>query len=220
MLSAFPLCWPAGWKRVAPSQRKNAQFSKRDIKYVLSSIFGGQGHSWSNKKWLTVSDGTGRILESLEKMGISRNDVVISTNVKTRLDGLPRSGEREPDDPGAAVYWRKKQSEPMRCMAIDRYTAVADNLAAIAATLEAMRAIERHGGAEILDRTFTGFAALPAQSGRDWWDVLEVRADSPRAVIEANFRRLAQDKHPDRGGSHEAMAELNEARSRALQSVS
>ena len=37
-------------------------------------------------------------------------------------------------------------------MAIDAYTRTADNLAAVAATLEAMRAIERHGGAQILER--------------------------------------------------------------------
>jgi hypothetical protein len=32
---------------------------------------------------------------------------VISTNVRMRLDGLPRSGEKESQDPGAAVYWQE-----------------------------------------------------------------------------------------------------------------
>lgn len=94
-------------------------------------------------------------------------------------------------------------------------TRVRDNLAAIAATLEAMRAIERHGGAQILERAFTGFAALTAP-GKNWWDVLETRPDATRAIIEANFRRLAHDRHPDRGGDHDKMSELNEARDAAL----
>jgi hypothetical protein len=59
-------------------------------------------------------------------------------------------------------------------MAIDQYDRVEHNLAAIAATLDAMRAIKRHGGAEILDRAFTGFTALPAPmaGGKPWRQVL------------------------------------------------
>lgn len=197
---AYPLSWPNGWKRIAGSNRKNGRFTK-------------------NNKWVTVTEGVQRVLIELEKLGVNRNDLVISTNVATRLDGLPRSDQKEPSDPGAAAYWRESHNAPMRCMAIDRYTAVADNLAAIAATLEAMRAIERHGGAEILDRAFTGFAALPASTGRDWWDVLEVRRDASKDAIEANFKRLLRDRHPDVGGSHEAMAELNIARDQALKEL-
>lgn len=121
------------------------------------------------KKRLSVMDGLERVLGELGRMGIGRDDVVISTNVPTRLDGLPRR-DRVPSDPGAAVYWRK--GKQTRCMAIDRCDRVEDNLAAIAATLEAMRAIERHGGAEILDRAFTGFVALP--SLEQWFQVLGV----------------------------------------------
>lgn len=103
-------------------------------------------------------------------------------------------------------------------MAIDRYTRVADNLAAIAATLSAMRAIERHGGAQILERAFTGFTALPAP--KSWRDILQVGTKPTRAIIEANYRRLAKDRHPDNGGSNDAMAELNAARDAALKEVS
>jgi len=49
-------------------------------------------------------------------------------------------------------------------MAIDIYDTVAGNLAAVAATLDAMRAIERHGGAQILKRAFQGFKALPSST--------------------------------------------------------
>lgn len=219
-ISNYPLCWPAGWKRTPSHSRENGRFSRKESVYRPSTVPGGQGYRYTQTKNLTVSDGVGRILESLERIWISRDDIIISTNVRTRLDGLPRSGEREPDDPGAAVYWRKGMKGQMRCMAIDRYTTVADNLAAIAATLEAMRAIERHGGAEILDRTFTGFAALPEKAGgRAWWDVLEVPSEANRETVESAFRRLARERHPDRGGSEAQMAELNEARRLALETI-
>ena len=193
-----PLHWPAGWKRLPSWQRKAATFSR-------------------HKKDLTVYDGVQRVLAELERMGISEADVIVSTDVRTRLDGLPRSGEPKPSDPGAAVYWQPPVG-PMRCMAIDRYDEVADNLAAIAATLEAMRAIERHGGAAILDRAFAGFAALPAPGAvRDWWEVLGVPRNSSADEVTAAYRRLASAAHPDKpGGSHERMAALNAAKEAAL----
>ena len=205
-IQAFPLCWPEGWARTRPAFRKAGRFNKGERQY--SSTPGGS--SWLRKRDVSVSDGIARILGELERMGIDRQDIVISTNVRTRLDGLPRSGEREPDDPGAAVYWQDPSGERRRCMAIDVYTRVADNLAAIAATLDAMRAIERHGGAEILDRAFTGFVALP--SPEQPWQVLGVQMGASRAEIEQAYRRLAMQHHPDRGGDEGQMARLNAAR--------
>jgi hypothetical protein len=65
-------------------------------------------------------------------MGVTRDDVVISTNIPARLDGLPRGDAKWPADPGAAVYWTNGFSSGPRVMAIDQYTAVEDNLAEIA----------------------------------------------------------------------------------------
>jgi hypothetical protein len=200
----FPLQWPEGWKRTASYQRKSATFKTRG-------------------RDLTVFDGVERVLEELDRLGVRQDDVIVSTNVRTRLDGLPRSGEAKPSDPGVCVYWQKNSKEPMRCMAVDRYTEVADNLAAIAATLEAMRAIERHGGAAILDRAFTGFTALPAPAAgkRDWWVVLDCSPNSGREIIDHSYKRLASRYHPDKdGGDPAKMAELNVARAEALETVS
>lgn len=189
-VTAFPLSWPDGWQRCA--FRNDAKFSRYDRR-------------------LTVQDGVARVLSEMEKM--SARDIVISTNIETRRDGMPRSDRSTPYDPGAAVYWTTPKKE-RRCMAIDRYTTVADNLAAIAATLDAMRAIKRHGGAEILDRAFTGFVALP--SPEQWWQVLGVNSKASREEIDTAYRRLAHEHHPDRGGSHDAMARINAARDQAL----
>ena len=100
----------------------------------------------------------------------------------------------------------------MRCMAMDRYDEVQDNLAAVAATLEAMRSIERHGGAAILDRAFTGFAALPApEAPSGWWVVLGVAESAGPVEIRAAHRVLAQAHHPDRGGDPARMAATRRA---------
>lgn len=195
-INAYPLQWPLGWKRA--SGHKSANFKR----------YG---------KSLSVYDGAGRVLEELERMGYGRNDVVLSTNIETRLDGLPRSDRGEPGDPGVAVYWPTKKGEN-KVMAVDIYDRVADNLAAVGATLVAMRAIERHGGAVILERAFTGFTALPAPDAkREWWEILGVPRSSAREQVKSAYRALASKHHPDKGGSADAMAELNIAFEKALQ---
>lgn len=195
-MDAYPLCWPEGWKRTPANRRTRAKFGKGERQY--SSV--GTG-SWMRKTELSVSDATRRILGELEKLGIDRQDIVISTNVRLRLDGLPRSGEKEPDDPGAAAYWvDSNMGNQNRCMAVDRYDRVADNLAAIAATLDAMRAIERHGGASILSRAFTGFTALPAPGTTTTsWRQLFGNVATAEA-LDLEYRKLRSAHHPDKGG--------------------
>ncbi len=204
MISAYPLQWPEGWPRTQAGDHKYGRFGTRKTT---------PGSSYARSHDITVTEAVNRIREELGRMGIQSDDLVISTNIRTRMDGLPRSGEREPEDSGAAVYWETVHGD-RRVMAIDQYRKVADNLAAIAATLDAMRAIERHGGAQILDRAFTGFAALPAPTARRDWqavlglqDLLQPRLDD----VKHAYRRLASQHHPDKGGTHEAMAELNQA---------
>lgn len=206
-ITASPLSWPTGWPRTPADQRITGRFSKRERR---------SSNSWPSARDLTIHEAVARVQEELERMGMTRDDVVISTNLRLRLDGLPRSDQREPVDPGVAVYW--EAGSGTKVMAIDRYDRVTDNLAAVAATLDAMRAIERHGGAAILDRAFTGFAALPAPGAqREWWEVLGVSKNASHAEIIAAHKRLAMKHHPDRvGGSDELMAEINAAREKGL----
>lgn len=204
-ISAYPLAWPLGWKRTM--NRQAARFSK-------AADYRGRG-----KTGLTIADGVQRVLRELERLQLSREDIVISTNVPTRLDGFPRSDRGEPGDPGVAVYWQERKGR-RRVMAIDHYDRVADNLAAIAATLEAMRAIERHGGAAILDRAFEGFTALPAPgAAREWWEVLGVLSSASVDECRAAYRQLASTNHPDRGGDPARMAEINSAWAKAQESA-
>lgn len=208
---AFPLSWPGGWKRTAPSSRARARFSRKERQYG-SADANGIRRSYTQTKELTVADAVGRILDELASMGLRSESVVISTNVEPRLDGLPRSG-KEVGDPGVAVYWDIGKSS--RCMAIDMYDRVADNLAAIAATLSAMRAIERHGGATILDRAFLGFAALPEKATQAWRETLGIGGDPTIEAVEERFRALVKVHHPDVGGDAEKFQQIMKARDAA-----
>lgn len=200
MIAAHPLAWPEGWRRTPAASRGHAKFGKSTR---------NTGQTWSSKRDLTNAESIERVLAELHRFGFGRDDVVISMNLPVRLDGLPRSDARNPDDPGAAVYWQERTGA-RRVIAIDQYLRVADNLAAIAATLDAMRAIERHGSAQILERAFTGFTALPGP--RNWREILGVDGKCDLAGARAAYRRLAGEHHPDRpNGSHDKMSELNAA---------
>lgn len=205
-IEAWPLAWPPGWRRTSSHLRSRANFHEKAAQRY--EHLDGTASVYTKKRELSVADATMRVLRALERMGLHRDNIVISTNLELRLDGLPRSNQRPPEDPGAAVYWRK--GKDTRCMAIDRYDRVEGNLAAIAATLEAMRAIDRYGGAEILNRAFTGFTALP--SPEQWFQVLGVTSHATRDEIDNAYRTLAMKHHPDRGGNANEMARINTAR--------
>jgi hypothetical protein len=208
----YPLCWPAGQPRTPPIRRMRAKFVRTEWNRELGRrvTLGG----------LSVADALRRIGQELDHYGVSEDTVVVSTNNALRLDGMPRGDRGEPQDPGVAVYWtRKKQRQ---CMAIDRYDRVADNLAAAAATLEAMRAIERHGGSVILDRAFTGFAALPERAGgADWREILgfEHLTTPTESMVKEHFRERLAKAHTDTGGSRDEMERLIWARDAALREL-
>ncbi|WP_313172597.1 hypothetical protein [Massilia oculi] len=208
MIDAFPLQWPSGWPRTPVAAQR---FGK----------FGSRKGSSTRVTDISIYEATQRVLGELARMGIDRDDVVISTNLALRLDGLPRSVQAAPRDAGAAVYWQTRKGE-RRVMAIDQYYRVEENLAAIAATLDAMRAIERHGGAQILDRAFTGFTALPAPGAPKPWREVMIFGDSTptRDQLRRRYRELASARHPDRqGGSDAAMSDLNVALAQAEREV-
>lgn len=202
-IDAFPLSWPIGWPRTESNRRKNGQFSHHG-------------------NYISIGEAVQRVIYEAERLGVAHGDLVLSTNLRPRLDGFPLSNQSQPSDPGVAVYWTKK-GQHTKVMAIDAYQTVQDNIAAIAATLEAMRKIERHGGAKILERAFAGFEALPAPGqthARGWPEVLEIEPTATREAAQAAYRRLSGLRHPDRpGGSHDAMSELNWAWAQAQEAL-
>jgi hypothetical protein len=204
-IDRYPLAWPTGWQRTPAGRRQHAKFSRKDTRTD------GQ-HSWTRSRELSVADAVGRLQRELARLGAQSGSEVLSTNLILRLDGLPRSDQANPPDSGAAVYF-KLRGHP-RVLACDRWVRVADNIAAIAAHIDAIRAVDRYGVGS-LEQAFAGYTALPAQAS-PWWTVLEF-ADRPTAwaVVESRYSELAKRHHPDRGGSQETMAKINAARDAA-----
>lgn len=137
-----------------------------------------------------------------------------------KLDGIVLSsnvtlGSTRPADPGVAVWFTWDGLGV--CVAVDRYQTVEANLQAIHHIIEARRVELRHGTLALVRATFQGFLSLPAPAGREWWEVLGLSRDAKRADVDAAYRRLASANHPDRGGSADAMADINRAREKALE---
>lgn len=184
-MQKYPLSWPQGWPRTDTWARRRAAFRR-------------------GKHDISVMDGVERLLDELRRLGVQEPDIVISTNLKTRLDGFPRSDQPNPQDPGVAVYWQRfvdSGADARKVLAIDHYDTVEGNLGALAATLGAMRAIERHGGARIMERAFTGFTALPApgKTSGGWRDVFGMAGQEARlTAVEARYKAMRSQYHPDK----------------------
>ena len=209
----YPLFWPAAWKRTPAATRKIARFHGTRTQYSTDRTF-----SWRQKQTLTVADAIGRLGEELRRLGARDGDWLISSNVKVRLDGLPYSDQRTPDDPGVAVYFRLRGAD--RVLACDTWTRVADNLAAVAAHVSAIRAIERYGVGTI-DQAFAGYDALPPK-GATWRMTLGFSPDQIVTLEEVDtaFRQRAREAHPDaQNGSHDAMSSLTAARLEAREEL-
>ena len=193
---AFPLYWPDGWPRAKYRDQARYKVSFNRARVELE--------------------------RALRLMGAA--NLVLSSNVPLRLDGLPYAGEadRHHKDPGVAVYFSWKK-EPW-VIACDQWDRVKDNLRAVGLTVEAMRMIERTGATELLKRAFSGFKSLPARgettSSRAWWDVIGCDAEEDLDEIKAAYRRVAAQIHPDAGGSESAMTELNQAMQQAKEAQS
>ena len=195
----FPLEWPLGWKRTPAHRRTASSFST----------------TRTVDKRMTVALATDRLQGELDRLGARH--ATLSTNVSLRLDGRPRSDEN-PADPGAAIYFSFRGKATV--LACDRYKGVSENIAAIAAHIDALRRIERYGVGTI-EQALAGYKALPADTAADWRMVFGIPAGlagaALREQLEKNYRALARERHPD--VTHDdgaAMAHLNRAHDYAL----
>lgn len=193
MTQAYPLHWPDGWPRTPQHRRQRSRFD---------TTFG------------IARDG---VLVQLERLGATQ--VVISTNIETRRDGLPYGKSREPEDVGVAVYFMLDGRQ--QCIPCDKWDRAKDNLRAIERTIEALRGIERWGAKDMVQAAFRGFEALPPPSGEStpaeppWYVVLGVSPGASRSEIQSAYRSQAKKCHPDNGGTAEAFNRLQRAYERA-----
>lgn len=208
--TAYPLYWPMAWKRTPSGRRERARFGRQSGEWINPTGVPGEGYRNQRRKSLSLPQARDRLTAELDRLGARAP--VLSTNLELRLDGLPRGGQRAPDDPGVAVYFNLK-GRPI-VLACDRWDRVEDNVAAMAAHVGAMRGMDRWGVGNV-EQAFAGYAALPAPDPtvlRPWWEVLGYSTPIPLSAAEAAYRSLAKISHPDYlAGSHAKMAELNRA---------
>lgn len=192
MIDAYPLHWPAGYKRTPTSSRTWSRFDQ-------------------------TYDKAQRFLH--EELGRLRaKDIIVSTNLRVRRDGMLYADElnRKIDDPGVAIYFKYKGKDVSMCC--DKYNKVWENIYALGKGIEALRGMERWGVSEFLERMFTGFTALSEQSSAlKWWEVLELeRPTRDIEIIRDSYLFLAKQRHPDKGGTTAAFQELQEAYMQAM----
>lgn len=188
-VEAFPLQWPAGRPRA--KRRHDARFK--------SSLAKARDH----------------LMDEIRLLG--GRQAILSSNLELRLDGLPYANQRSPADSGIAVYFTYKNAQ--HCFACDDWRRVEDNVRAVGKTIEALRGVARWGTGDMMERAFQGFIALPSPA--QWWHVLgfESMSDLSRNEVDVRFKKLAMQRHPDRGGSADAMAELIWARDQAREQL-
>lgn len=188
MTTAYPLHWPIGYPRT--KHPKVSKFSS-SISAALKNV---------NDELRRFGNDTGKPVTGL----------VISSNVSL--------GTQRPTDTGIAVYFRWDGIDC--CIAVDLYNKPECNLQAIAKVIEADRAKMRHGGLNIVRSSFRGYAALPppkdpasGQLAQPWRQVLfgSPEASASLPDVEARYRQLVKEAHPDRGGDAAAFNRITDA---------
>lgn len=211
--TAYPLCWPENEERLPSSEVRRAKFSRKN----------DQG--WGGSKPLTIAQATKRLnkqISAYTKPGkpwrINPDTVIISSNMVLNKDRSIRSGQRDPSDPAVAVYY-VLDGDP-KCIPMDTYDRVSDNIASIAQCLADMRSLERHGH-RISSKVYNAFTALPTPdqvTKTTWRDVLEYYGHSLEEAKTA-YRKKASENHPDRGGDQEKLTQINLAWEQAQEAL-
>lgn len=174
MTQAYPLQWPLGFPR---AKNRNPSKFKTTLPGALTNV-------------------EYEIRRLGEESGKMAKDLVISSNFSL--------SDRNPAEPGVAIYFRWDEIDV--CFPADQYRRIEENVQAIAKVIEAHRTVLRHGGFNLLRAAFRGFASLPPPTGpghqiaAPWREVLGLDARATLPVVEARYRTLVKEAHPDRGG--------------------
>lgn len=194
---ALPAKWP-GRKRGAGWKPKRSPF---------------KGHNWSRIEK--------ELLEEIAR--INGRDVTIALDIRNpghfRADGGIRADAR-PVTSAVVVSFTRPDGRKL-VFPCDAYAFWQDNVWAVRLSLEALRAVDRHG-VTAGDQQYEGFAALPP-GGKAGMTVEDARAfvaelsgieESALAfptVLTMALRTARSKAHPDAGGSTESFQKLEEA---------
>lgn len=133
------------------------------------------------------------LYRELELFGATK--ALISSNARLRLDGKLAAQQGPVSDAGVAIYFTKDHEKYV--IACDKWMHLQDNIRAVGLTIQAMRAIERHGTAGMVADALVGFKAIPATTGVVWWEALGLRPEATPGEIETAFRQRVKTLHPD-----------------------
>lgn len=203
-ITRWPLCWPNNVPRTAPHLRGNPNFQEASIdasvREVLAEINRLNQHPWDYRD----------------------ENVIVSSNLRPRLDGLPASNQSQVPDTGVAVYFKLrfvrngKWYERSVVLTCDKWIKACDNIRAIAKDIYAQRARQRWGCTNI-EQAFQGYVAIPEKCGGPaWWVLLNIPSTATKDQIKDRFRELAKTAHPDKGGEREKWNLLQEAYNQAM----
>lgn len=187
MIEAFPLTWPQAWPRT-------------------------ERPTWARFR-TPHGEALNHLLRELNLLGA--RDVIISSNVPVRRDGLPYAGYRTPEDPGVAVYFKLEGED--QCIPCDKWNKVSDNIHAVGMTVAALRGLERWGAKEMVNAAFRGFKALPAPGdttiimNESWYSVLGLGENASKDEIRKAYKEKAKLYHPDVGGDEEEFNRIRKA---------
>ncbi len=203
----YPLKWIIGRPRTPAQSRARAGFgSSIETKNTA-------GEPIKVLRAVTVAGALERLAHEMRALGADQ--LLVSTNIPSRRDGLPFARAAEPDDPGAVLYFRL-DGKP-HALGVDKWDRVADNIAAIAKHVQALRGQDRWGAGTIV-QAFSGHKMLTAfEAHLTWWAILGFKEPPlTYATVDDAYHRLIERAHPDRGGNPNDAAEINAARTEAV----
>jgi hypothetical protein len=216
--TAYPLYWPKGRARTPAGKRRDDPPFSVGESYQherQTRRFGEEAKTEvitrRRTKAVSLPVALDRLEDQLQRLGAQA--IVLSTNLELRLNGTPRAGQKDPLEPGAAVYFNLKNKRLV--FACDKWLRVADNVAAIAAHIRSIRSLENFG-VGTTEQSFEGYRSIENFSSgvMPWRRVLGFPQDSrpSLAEVEAKWKARMKEVHPRLEGESSVQAsQLNVA---------
>lgn len=187
------LDWPAGWDRTPAAERQTGRKFQASLGSTTKEIEG-----------------------EMRRMDVDEWRASIG-NQHTKSNSLPRHNAN-PDDPGFVLRWTDDGEQ--FAVACDAYDRLRDNVRTVYLWVHETR-MRSQRPVRTGDSEFAA-ARLPARDGatvahqRPPHEVLSVSPDAPDAAVRGAYRELLKERHPDQGGSTEAVKELKAAKEAML----
>lgn len=155
----------------------------------------------TRKTWSQTLD---ELADTMQKWGVKE------WNVKPTV--APRKQYQSPIERTVTLTYTKA-GQPVT-LTMDKQARAEDNLRVLYLACEDMRLNDLCGIADVVAAAYSQELARVSQApgqAAALYATLGVRMDADWDVIEAAYKAAVRKAHPDAGGSHERMAELNAA---------